>query len=72
MTHWEAPDGRWVLLQSDSSVLQGVRRHPPREAVVRIVDVSTDADKILQVDVYAEGQVRIVGDDNPPRSTFLA
>jgi hypothetical protein len=72
VTRWDAPDGRWVLLQNDSSVLQGVRGIRAREAVVRIADVSTDADKILQVDVYAEGQVRIVGDDSPPRSTFRA
>jgi hypothetical protein len=70
VTHWKAADGDWVLLQDASSVLQGVHGIRAREAIARVTDISTDVDQIKQVEIYAEGQVRIAGDDNPPRSSF--
>jgi hypothetical protein len=70
VTRWDGPDGHWVLLQDGSSVLQGVSGFRAREALVRVSDVSTDLEKISQLDVYAEGQVRIQGDNDLPRSAF--
>jgi hypothetical protein len=70
VTQWNAPDGRWAHLYGDCSILQGVEGIRAREAVVRVTDVSTATDKISQVDVYAEGQVRIAGTDAPPRAGY--
>ena len=36
------------------------------------MDVSTDLDKISHLEVYAEGEVRVEGDDKQPRSAFRA
>ncbi len=68
VTAWNASDGRWIYLSGDASILHGVEGIRAREAIVRIVDVSTRFDKILQVEVYAQGQVRVNGDEGPPRA----
>jgi len=70
VTEWNAPDGRWVHLYGDSSILQGVEGIRAREAVVRVSDVSTAIEKIVQVEVYAEGQVRVAGNEGPPQPRF--
>jgi hypothetical protein len=70
VTQWKASDGIWVRLAGDASVLQGVEGVRAREAVVRIVDVSSGGEKISQVEVYAEGQVRVTGSNNSGRPSY--
>ena len=66
VTHWIGPDGHWVHLWGNVSVLHGslpvVRA---REAVVRISDESTEFEKIKLVEVYAEGITRPAREDSP-------
>jgi hypothetical protein len=67
VTHWNGPDGHWIHLWGNVSVLHGpepvVRA---REVVVRISDQSTEFEKIKQVEVYAEGVVRSARDQGQP------
>jgi hypothetical protein len=63
VTHWNGPDGHWVHLWGNVSVLHGTEPVVrAREAVVRISDESTEIDKISQVEIYAEGQVALARD----------
>ena len=41
-----------------------------REAIVRIADISTENEKILRVDVYAEGQIRVSGTGNTDQPSY--
>ena len=47
--------------RGDASVLQPVEGVRAREAIVRITDASSGVEKIKQVEVYAEGDVRLSG-----------
>ena len=61
VTQWQAPGAIWLRLVGDASVLQPVDGVRAREAIVRITDVSSGVEKIRQVEVYAEGDVRLSG-----------
>ncbi len=68
VTHWNGPDGHWVHLWGNVSVLHGSRPVVrAREAVVRISEESTEFEKIKLVEVYAEGLVRPAREDSPPQ-----
>ncbi len=54
----------WVRLVGDASVLQRVDGVRAREAIVRITDASSGVEKISQVEVYAEGDVRLSAGPN--------
>jgi hypothetical protein len=64
---WDGPDGRWVFLSGDATVLQGALALRAHEAVVRIrvADRPSQGAKISLVEVYAEGQVRVSGSRDP-------
>jgi hypothetical protein len=70
VSHWNGPDGHWVHLWGNVSVLHGsepvVRA---REAVVRISDQSMEFETIKLVEVYAEGVARPAREDLPPSQT---
>jgi len=70
VTQWKAADGTWVRLLGDASVLHGVEGARASEAVVRITDASSETEKFFQVEVFAEGQVRLTGDNNSPRPSY--
>jgi len=60
VTEWSTADGRWVHLFGKAAVLQGVEGLRAQEAVVRIVEQSS-TERTFQVEVYAEGEVSVVG-----------
>ncbi len=70
VTQWKSSDGDWVRLTGSASVLQGVDGVRAREAIVRITDISTENEKILRVDVYAEGQIRVSGTGNTDQPSY--
>jgi hypothetical protein len=73
VTQWTGPDGHWVHLWGNVSVLHGpepVLR--AREAVVRISDASTEFEKIKLVEVYAEGLLRPAREGSPSQGTGRA
>ena len=41
-----------------------------REAIVRIVDISSETEKISRVDVYAEGQILVSGTSNATQRSY--
>jgi hypothetical protein len=59
VTQWKAGGAIWVHLAGNSSVLHGVDGLRAIEAVVRIVDISIDGERVRQVEFYAEGDVRL-------------
>jgi hypothetical protein len=61
VTQWQTAGASWVRLVGDASVLQAVDGVRAREAIVRITDGASGVDKIQQVEVYAEGDVRLSG-----------
>jgi hypothetical protein len=61
VTEWSTADGRWVHLFGKAAVLQGVEGLRANEAIVRIVEQSSSAERTVQVQVYAEGDVSVVG-----------
>jgi hypothetical protein len=69
VTVWNAPDGRWVHLYGDCSILQGVEGVRSREALVRVLDASTATERLSRVEVYAEGAVRITAGDGTPKTS---
>ena len=70
VTQWKSSDGVWVRLTGNTSVLQGVDGVRCREAIVRIVDISSENEKISRVDVYAEGQIRVSGTSNADQTSY--
>ena len=58
---WDGPGERWAVLSGDAAVLQGAEGVRCRGAVVRIVEVAAEGGKLVQAEVYAEGNVRITG-----------
>ncbi len=72
VTEWRDKGSIWVHLAGDASILQGADGLRAREALVRISDASTASDKINQLEVYAEGQVRFTGDLGQLRSQYRA
>jgi hypothetical protein len=70
VTQWKAADAIWVRLAGNSSVLHGVEGARGKEAVVRIVDTSEGAETIKQVEVYAEGDVRLSGANHVARPSY--
>ena len=61
VTAWSTADGRWVHLFDRAAVLQGVEGLRAKEAIVRIVEQSSSDERTFQVEVYAEGDVSVVG-----------
>ncbi len=61
VTAWSTADGRWVHLFDKAAVLQGVEGLRAKEAIVRIVEQSSSDERTFQVEVYAEGDVSVVG-----------
>jgi hypothetical protein len=70
VTQWKSSDGVWVRLAGNTSVLQGVDGVRAREAIVRIVDISSETEKIKRVDVYAEGQILVSGTSNANQTSY--
>ena len=64
---WNEAGERWVVLGGEVAVLQGAEGLRARAAVVRIIEVTDEAGKSFQADVYAEGDVRITGRETAPR-----
>ncbi|WP_246196127.1 LPS-assembly protein LptD [Aquisphaera giovannonii] len=67
---WETSGEHWVVLSDDAAVLQGTDGVRSRAAVVRIVEVTIGGEKGHQIDIYAEGDVRITGQDRAPAPSF--
>lgn len=65
---WEANGERWVVLSGQAAVLQGAEGLRARGAVVRIIAVPMEGGKGFQADIYAEGDVRISGQETAPRA----
>ena len=61
VTAWSTADGRWVHLFDRAAVLQGVEGLRAKEAIVRIVEQSSLDERTFEVEVYAEGDVSVVG-----------
>jgi hypothetical protein len=70
VTQWKSSDGVWVRLAGNTSVLQGVDGVRAREAIVRIVDISSETEKIKRVDFYAEGQILVSGTSNANQTSY--
>jgi hypothetical protein len=70
VTQWQTAGASWVRLVGDASVLQAVDGVRAREAIVRITDGSSGVDKIQQVEVYAEGDVRLSGAATSTRPAY--
>ena len=63
---WEATGERWVVLSGEAAVLQGAEGLRARGAVVRIIEVPMEGGRAIQADIYAEGEVRISGQETAP------
>jgi hypothetical protein len=61
VTEWSTAEGRWVHLFGKAAVLQGVEGLRAQEAVVRIVEQLSSTERTFLVEVYAEGDVSVVG-----------
>jgi hypothetical protein len=59
VTQWNGLGSRWLRLTGNASILHGVEGARGKDAVIRITDLSTEFEKILRVDYYAEGDVRL-------------
>ena len=64
---WNEAGERWVVLGGEVAVLQGAEGVRARAAVVRIIEVTDEAGKSFQADVYAEGDVKITGREAAPK-----
>jgi len=64
---WDAPDGRWAVLQGSATASQGGRGFSASSLVVRITGQELDGRTIYQAELYAEGDVRSLGVEAPPR-----
>ena len=64
---WNEAGERWVVLGGEVAVLQGAEGLRACAAVVRIIEVTDEAGKSFQADIYAEGDVRITGRETAPR-----
>ncbi|WP_337177127.1 hypothetical protein [Paludisphaera sp.] len=64
---WDAPDGRWALLQGGASASQGDRSVSASSVVVRITGQKLDGRTVYQAELYAEGEVRGPGAGAPAR-----
>ena len=69
---WDGPAERWAVLSGDAAVLQGAEGLRGRGAVIRIIEVPMKGGKGYQADVYAEGDVRVVGQAGPPQAEHRA
>jgi hypothetical protein len=70
VTQWKGAGATWVRLTGNAAVLHGVVGARAQEAVVRIVDASTADERILQVEYYVEGDVRLSGSTQVERPRF--
>ena len=64
---WNEAGEQWVVLGGEVAVLQGAEGLRARAAVVRIIEVTDEAGKSFQADIYAEGDVRITGRETAPK-----
>lgn len=64
---WDAPDGRWAVLQGEASASQAGRGVTASTIVVRITGQALEGRTIYQAELYAEGEVRTTGVEAPPR-----
>jgi hypothetical protein len=72
ITEWTAPDGRWVRLYGESAVLQGVEGLRAREAIIHIIPRAAGNDTQYSVRIYAEGDVRVVGEPSSRQSSRMS
>src|SRR5262249_12114464 len=63
--YWAGNGDRWAVLSGEAAVLQGTEGLRCRAAVVRIVEMGPDDARAYQVQVYAEGDVRLTSRAQP-------
>ncbi len=65
---WETPGVKWAILSGEAAVIQAGDGLRARAAVVRLTELPLDDGKGYQAEIYAEGEVRVSGQAQPPRS----
>ncbi len=64
---WDAPDGRWAVLEGVAGATRDGRGLTASSIVARITGQKLDGRTIYQAELYAEGNVQAPGGDAPPR-----
>ena len=67
---WRSGDEQWVVLNGEAAVFQGETSLHAEQAVVHVMKLAVKSGTLYQIEVYAEGSVRLNGRaGGPERST---